>query len=555
MNKYIASLFLFLCAYCLIGCSEETNMNKDYSKMLPGRMNLADAVRIGLKTESQSRAIEGEYGSAGLYKIDASGNISAVGVYFTTDTEGNRLEHEEYLHVAPEKLYNLSKNYMVAFFCKYYDKDGDLVEDEYYSKDNVEYQVHKEVPYQHLLIRKSDGKIWCIDNIFKELYSDSSYDLYPRCFLEDPNGVLHTCDGFRFNLDGLFPSYEQVFETKHYQYGCPDWDILDNGVRVSIYASPFGYGDEITFRWPQSGFQKLYPDDFNLVIKENYKFPLRKDLVVETSRDLQNSGKYTELYLEPSVRDTDCLIHIMPTGPLCIVPLKYVLKGKKLIDDVVVDDDVEVDNQYLSIIDGISRREIQEHIKNTCPWFLVFTTIVGNTPGSARLNPICEINHMPSITHRPDYDIRSWCSKGDELLINFSYYNKNDERHLINARFNIKSLEWKWFMEDVDVYFGTAWWDSEREISYDLIYENTKPIGIKWVNLKTMESGQNFFKITIPDYYKPGSPDENFILTFSGINPADGLEVEIKVDITTGEIVSSDIFEKNWALTYLISLN
>lgn len=553
MNKYIASLVIVLCACFLGGCSEEANMHKDFSKMLPGRMNLTGAVRVGLKTESSSRAIEGEYASAGLYKVDAAGNISAVGVYFTTDTEGNRLEHEEYLHVAPKKLYNLSQNYMVAFFCEYYDKDGDLVKDDYY-KDDVEYYVHKEVPYQHLLIRKTDGKIWCIDNIFRELYSDGIYNLYPRCFLEDPNGVLHTCDGFRFNLDVLFPSYERVFETKHGNV-CPNWGILDNGVRVTIGSTDISKGGGIAFRWPQSGFQILSRDDCNSAIKENYKFPLRKDLIVETASYLQNSGKYTELYLEPSVRDEDCLVHITPTGPLLILPLKYVLKGKKLIDGVVVGNDVEVSSQsdFSNLEDWNIRRELKQYINTSCPWFLVFATTVGNTPGSARLNPIREINCLPSTSHTESYYIGSWCSKGDELLINFHYFNK--EWHQISARFNIKSLEWKWFMEDVDVHFGNGWWDSKREISYNLIYENSKPIGVKWVNLKTMESGQNLFKITIPDYYKPGHPDENFLLTFSGVNPADGLEGEIKVDITTGEVVSSDIFEKDWALTYLISLN
>ncbi len=540
MNKSIVLLLIF-CAFFLGGCSDRVNMHKDYSKMLPGRMNLVGAVSVGLKKQISTRAIDGEYASAGLYKIDAAGNISAVGVYFTTDTEGNRLEHEEYLHVAPRKLFNISKNYMLATYCEYYDKDGDMVKDEFgIDEDGGEYHKHQEIPYQHLLIRKTDGRICCIDNIYGIIFDNYSNDELKCCFVEDSHGVLHTCDGFRFNLDGLLPSFEQEFESLdfhiHNNKKESEWGILDNGVRVR------SYGDALRFEWPQSGFQTFHLEDFDPLIKGNYQFALPKDLVV---KGLYGS-KYTELYLKPKVDENSLhnLSAILSAGPIWIIPLEYEARGKHLRYDEVIAEDVGVD----------WNAEIEEFIKKNCPSFLIYAPTAGDKPGSVCLgNPIYEIKDVPlehSSRYRPSLELNdNYSTKGDELFINPSGGI---------ARFNVKSREFKWILSDVHVNFNSNWWDAEKEIGYALIFENQKPIGVKWINFITMESGQILFKINIPDYYKfnwDDGPDENFILTFAGKNPADGLDGEIKVDITTGEIVSNEVFEKDWALIYLISLN
>ena len=122
---------------------------------------------MGLSTESSSRAIDGEFLSAGLYKIDAAGNITAVGVYFTTDTLGKQTgARRKTKSSASQKIFDLSENYIYLMHCDYYDSDGDHVEDRWeYDYDDNSYLVKQDVPYKDLLVRKSDGKIWCIDNI------------------------------------------------------------------------------------------------------------------------------------------------------------------------------------------------------------------------------------------------------------------------------------------------------------------------------------------------------------------------------------------------------
>ena len=119
--------------YTTTACSDKNDgpdiPDVNYNKLKIGRMDLSGAVSVGLKNEDNSRAINGEYLSAGMYKIDTDGKIYAVAVYFTTDTLGNRLDHEERLRIVPKNLENISKDYLLVIDCSYYDREGDKVSD------------------------------------------------------------------------------------------------------------------------------------------------------------------------------------------------------------------------------------------------------------------------------------------------------------------------------------------------------------------------------------------------------------------------------------------
>lgn len=143
-------------------CSEESIGRVNYDQTASARMDLTGAVSIGVSQgKSQTRAIDGEYLSAGMYKIDANGDIHAVAVYFS-----DKSQHEEIVRVAPHGLESITENYMIAVECDYYDSDNDLIQDLWIDdgEDDVKI-IKKDIPYKNLLIRKSDGKIWCIDNI------------------------------------------------------------------------------------------------------------------------------------------------------------------------------------------------------------------------------------------------------------------------------------------------------------------------------------------------------------------------------------------------------
>ncbi|MBD5240789.1 MAG: hypothetical protein HDS59_01750, partial [Barnesiella sp.] len=80
MNKL---KFIYACLIAFMGlcvatsCSDNGpdghSSKTDYNKLRIGRMDLSGAVSVGLKN-GNSRAIDGEYLSSGMYKIDADGN-------------------------------------------------------------------------------------------------------------------------------------------------------------------------------------------------------------------------------------------------------------------------------------------------------------------------------------------------------------------------------------------------------------------------------------------------------------------------------------------------
>ena len=229
----------------------------DYNKLRIGRMDLSGAVSVGLKN-GNSRAIDGEYLSSGMYKIDADGNITAVAVYFSTDTLGNRLEHEEKLRIVPKNLFNISDNYLMVTDCSYYDSDGDKVSDKWeYNEDTDEGKwIRQDVPYKHLLVRKSDGKIWCVDNISETILSGSSK--LAGKFVESNSGDLYFIKkaAFKFNFTNDSASFEQI-TTGYGAISYPD-DIIvtDNGI-VGEFDNISNEWARIYFGWPHSGFTEF----------------------------------------------------------------------------------------------------------------------------------------------------------------------------------------------------------------------------------------------------------------------------------------------------------
>ncbi|MDE7369817.1 MAG: hypothetical protein K2N08_08645, partial [Muribaculaceae bacterium] len=273
---------LYACLIALIGlfittgCSDKGDgpdmPEVNYNKLKIGRMDLSGAVSVGLKTGDSSRAIEGEYLSSGMYKIDANGNISAVAVYFTTDTLGNRLEHEEKLRIVPEELFNLTKNYLLVVDCSYYDRDGDEVSDKWeYNEENEEGRwIKQDVPYKHLLVRKSDGKIWCVDNIKDEILEHYFAWKLKGNFVESNRGDLYFIDraAYKFNLSSDDASFEQIttgdgvdnlFNDAH------EYIVTDNG----IIGQTDGYN--VYFGYPHSGFTTI--DRWDLFKKTRVNFP------------------------------------------------------------------------------------------------------------------------------------------------------------------------------------------------------------------------------------------------------------------------------------------
>ncbi|GEM_PF-3055029 len=70
-TNYIAPLIAIILTLTFCSCNDDIGGPKlKYEKMNLGRINLTGAKQLALKTGDATRAIDGEYLSAGLYKID-----------------------------------------------------------------------------------------------------------------------------------------------------------------------------------------------------------------------------------------------------------------------------------------------------------------------------------------------------------------------------------------------------------------------------------------------------------------------------------------------------
>lgn len=530
---------LFMC-----GCSndEPGGQKIDYGKLRISKMDLSGAVSIGLKGEGRaSRAIDGEYLSAGLYKIDAAGNISAVGVYFTTDTLGNRLEHEVAIRVVPKQLFDLTDNYMLVVQCDYYDSDGDFVSNKYETDENGnDYFIKQDVPYKDLLVRKSDGKIWCVDNISKMLYD--GYSLNGE-FKEDSHGSLYFSDVYvyKFNLQESSSSFEQITSSLRYQ----DWFIADNGVIWSPCRVGWDVDSHFSLYmkllWPHSGFQDIKdPREFvrsNADINIDYSIDIP---YVEYAGEAYSDLKITTHY------EGDCLFSFK-YQPYCFVyNYTYIDNGKGLSG--ALPDDVE---QYICTLDNI---------KSLWPVpFRLFRLDIGDTPGSVKLiGENIQWNDYPNNVPFPFFyngEVGS-VYEGDGYLL-FTYLLK---RYSHDTQCWIARLEWKnknlSFIKKTDYPFNFT-----ESISYDrkvwVIDDSENNFGAYWFDPLTCKDGFVKFSVIIPSFMDIHVSENMYCngrITYSGQDPSTGNYVRIVIDITTGEAVT-DTQAPEMIFQTLINLN
>lgn len=96
---------------------------------------------------SSSRATDGDFSSAGMFKLGDDGQLTAIGVFVDEDGKESRSD----LTVSPAAVYNLTDDYIGFEWCSYFDKDGDPVD----ATDE----------YRNLIVRRSDGLVFSAKGI------------------------------------------------------------------------------------------------------------------------------------------------------------------------------------------------------------------------------------------------------------------------------------------------------------------------------------------------------------------------------------------------------
>lgn len=512
MKNFLLYISIFcLGLVCLISCNNEP---LDYSKLYVSRMDLSGAKSLILVKEDATRAIEGEFISAGLYKIDAEGNMTAVAVFFTEDKNGNPGESTHTLTVKPHELYGVTKNYLIANGCRYFDKDGDEV---------------MTLLYTTLLIRKSDGRIWSVFPKSEYRETDNG-DLYCQY-----NGFI-----YKYNLDSSTPTLDQI--TKKEEFFGNRFNIQDNGViweatypyqvnggrfpNVNFYEYfPVGGIGQISIEWPFSGYQELWDDKLlELAYGGKYldgaQFGLEEFSRIEMSLSGDVLSRINRMFIGNNSFDQKPLIILNPR--------MFTYKRPPLSE--------EENNKY----------------QQFCHQFIMANFLeIGDTWGDVKFsdNPII-LQQPPAEFVWRSYGNSDYGYENDGLIISRVF--PTDDYVLVTCSgsgakwltlIDLKKHEWRW-VRKLDksslAYSGSSFRFLNKIWFIDFTIEH---FGCNWLDLNSFEEGFIPFDFTLPDFLQDSRDnqynlgfefDNSGILTSSWTSPMDGNPYYLKVDILSG---------------------
>ncbi len=527
--------------YTTTACSDKNDgpdiPDINYNKLKIGRMDLSGAVSVGLKNEDNSRAINGEYLSAGMYKIDTDGKIYAVAVYFTTDTLGNRLDHEERLRIVPKNLENISKDYLLVIDCSYYDREGDKVSDKWEFNEETEEGrwIKQDVPYKHLLVRKSDGKIWCVDNIKDNIVK---YSRLNGQFIESNRGDLYFVNAdsdaaFKFNLSSDEASFEQITTGDGTIYD-GDYFVTDNGIIGQAN------NESIYFGWPHSGFTNING------VRDIMDADLKEEIPIEGLE----LGKYKEFKWSKYTKR--CQTFVFENNIYILALQSYNLFCKN-----------KYNNWDFKTYDASERETIEKIVfENEALRPVIYKITPGNNPGEYSFTNLTNLEVNKDFeTVQVDYYSRiytfgykgSYHFISDDkiyLLLRESYANLTSYYSWL-TRYNFKDNKWQVIKKlEFDLnYYNIEYQD--KLWFFDKKNNKINP-GIYWLDLNAEDSG--FIKFnTLPDFVKY-KEYENGVITYSGVDPSTSNTVNIYIDITTGEAVN-EVNTPEMIFNTLIPLN
>ncbi len=439
----------------------------------------------------------------------------------------------------------------MALGCDYYDADGDKVQDKWISDgegDDTRW-IKQDVPYKDLLIRLSDGKIWCIDGVTDNLDLYKEYEYYDDDFKEiiewdfdlfgeykeDGCGSLYyrlENNVYKYNLDSSEASFEQVvalnFGYNNFDRTYYPWGIAKNGVvwNQTRSAGPGGY-NRIEFAWPHSGFCKI---------------------------DWNNIARYS------GYNHTTSLSHIKENLKMeSETGFRFVQVKERMFALIARE-----------LVFEFFYSESEEHYKDAIEWaydnnlemFRVMEFEIGDTPESLKPKAPCltygladgiaydrfEFSRM-FIRNTLINSRSSFLAVDNSILVS----NGNDKSKLSiidldNPEWrDLKELDFKLDLESADVMDGKIF----------VLNNDKSHLGVYWFDIKSFEDGFTKFNVTLPDYVSYSMMESSIkggLVVYVGRNPGTGNYERIRVNILTGE-ASHETSEIDMFFQTIVSLN
>lgn len=565
IKNYMFGTIAFIGLLWMQACSDSSMGRIDYSKVTTGRMDLKGAVAVGLKTDnSGTRATDGVYKS-GLYKIDDDGNITVVGLFVSINEDDSEYEHQEPLRVVPKNTYAASNSYFIASECEYFDKDDDAVY----------------VPYKYLLVRKSDGKIWGIDDIYEYLFDSDGID--GRFKIE--KGTLYFCDNgfkglgtvYRFNLDTDIPSFEQV--TKDKDTFADTFHIADDGVVFSYnntHSDSFSTSG-LSLSWPNAGWQLMKPYYKNTHTPEYIRFlentnissidweiVIPSSLIIDLISD-ELRKKYEFIEFRLFINSCDMEFSTINNRPIAFPSYDlaedclYVKYRKsdtdrdlyeflyRFIKDASTRDEAKKRAVSYGLANGLMRRGYCEITYNA-------------TPLSAEFGNFHEIQSElteEDVCNKFSGKCNTYEGKDYTLVVYNGHevsridHNSGESKFLKKTenRFGYDRHDDTLLSSDIFFTYSGKLWNYAPRFTYSDDYN------IAWFDPETLEEGRVKFSIDVPEYMNPFlSKFENGNLVFEGKNPKTGNMEYLYMDIFTGNARLQEI-APDMVFKTLIELN
>ena len=512
MNNYFKTIIVVITAILSISCQPDepgSHGAVDYGKTRLGRIDLTGAKQLAIKTSNkQQQETDGKYLSEGLYKIDDSGNISTAVMYITTDTLGNSLKREHAIKIVPKELFKVTEDYALAIFCNYYDADCE----NWITKEDEQTFVRQNVPHRNLLIRLSDGKIWCVDNVLDKFITDADkswvkHELLAGNWKHDKKGALYLNGVYRFDISAEEVSYERIlsgdgYPDKRYM----DYHVADNGV-IWAYIEPGIFN--MTMHWPYSADplnivpmdlanniyngryvhyinqlgEKVSEDD-NWVCSFSCSSTYGYVVNVDENPGIIFFGKYRINYrggdfqlAYDAIDDNIASYYEIAIGD---TPGEYSLKGDPIILGKAGGIQCDSGTGYTSF--GFDTKSISVY---SCKDFILVAEYYGD---------------LVSRISKIDLKKREW------VILK-----------TVNNIFNFRSY--------IPIYMGRLW------------FFNIEPFGAYWLDINTLETGFVAYNIGNQNWlYYTGKFSEGY-LTYTEFNEAENNWDSILFDVATGEVI------------------
>lgn len=518
MNRlmmYGVSAVALICMLMTSACSDDSIGTIDYSKVTTGRMDLSNSIAIGLKsTDDGDKNLK-----PGLYKIDDNGNITTAELLVTVNDDDKN--HQEPLRVVPHAISTASDSYLVAAHCQYFDKNDKIAN----------------VPYTGLLVRKSDGKIWGINDNTEWMFDwgqtggsiDNSFKLKGETLFFCSGDYYNNIRGdvYKVNLTDNIISVQQITENRNtfpYTYHIDDDGVMFSYGNVVYDDSHFS---RLNLYWPHAGEKEMmngfYQKNDESGI-ENINLPL--DVIIDLiPENIMEEYQFTGFKITPY---GDLEFSAMNNHPVAF--LKFT---GGMVSGVYAESEIDLwcfdfmKDNYEAIYDRINSYVLSHGLIPTG-----YFDIDYETPLYAKFGNFHEI-HAGDMDGLPGTCI---AFEGDSysIVVYDGHYvskidhNRGTSEFLKKTETEFRHAERK--DNEYSPYYNPCFLYSDKLWTY-----HNRDKFVRWFDLNSLEEGRVDFNKNVPEYMQKETwIFENGNLIFGGFNPVNNNPENFYVNILTG---------------------